>query len=219
MTGDPKSRLLALTRATPSSTRPATRRLAWLVAPASCAVGAALYFALDGVHHGEGRPGWLFAASVACWATVAAVAMWGALDRGRSSLGRSFGWLAAIAVGTPATLFAIMAGIATSHPEVTRLHAERVGFKCLALALACAVLPCVSLVVLRRGSDPVHPAAFGAALGVACGAAAGIVVALWCPVAAPLHVIVGHIAPMVITGLGGSLLGRRFLGLRVVPTR
>ncbi len=213
MTDNPKARLLALTRATPSATRPAARRRAWLVAPVSFAVGAALFFAFGGPEHGRGRPAWFFAASVASWTAVSAAAMWAALDRGRSSLGRSLAWLAAVAAGTPSALFAIMLGFALEHPEVTRLHPERLGLKCLGIALGCAAFPCVSLILLRRGSDPIHPTASGAALGVACAASAGVVVELWCPVAAPLHVIVGHIVPMAVMCLAGAILGSRVLGL------
>jgi hypothetical protein len=72
----------------------------------------------------------------------------------------------------------------------------------------------LSLALLRRGSDPVHPVATGAALGAACGAAAGVMVELWCPVAAPRHVAIGHILPITIVSILGALLGSRVIAMR-----
>jgi len=123
-------------------------------------------------------------------------------------------WLTAVVVGTPALLFAMMFAFAVLHPEVTLLHPERIGYRCLGLTLAGAVFPLLSLAFIRRGSDPVHPVATGAALGAACGAAAGVMVELWCPVAAPRHVAVGHILPIAIVSVLGALLGARVIAMR-----
>ena len=40
-----------------------------------------------------------------------------------------------------------------------------------------------------------------------------ILVDLWCPVAYPLHVLYGHIMPMVVLGLVGAVVGWRYLGM------
>ena len=67
---------------------------------------------------------------------------------------------------------------------------------------------------LRRGSDPVHPRASGAALGAAAGAWASVLIHLHCPVAATDHVLLGHLAPVLFLSLAGVLVGRRLLGVR-----
>ncbi len=72
----------------------------------------------------------------------------------------------------------------------------------------------LGLMLVRRGSDPVHPAATGAALGAACGACAGVMVELWCPVGAPRHVAVGHILPIVVVAILGASVGARFIAMR-----
>ena len=59
-----------------------------------------------------------------------------------------------------------------------------------------------------------HPVASGAALGVASGALAGLLVVLWCPVAAPMHVAVGHVLPIVALAMIGSVLGHHVMALR-----
>jgi hypothetical protein len=212
-----KARILESVRATRSPPRSPTQVYAWLVLPSSVIVGAALFFAFDGVHHGQGRPPWFYVASSLGWAAVAALSIWAAFGRGASAVGRPTPWLTAVAVGTPALLFAMMFAFAVFDPTLTLLHPERLGLKCLGLTVAGAVFPLLSLAFLRRGSDPVHPVATGAALGAACGAAAGVMVELWCPVAAPRHVAVGHILPILIMTILGALLGARVIAMR--PTR
>ena len=73
MTSDLKDHILAHARATPSPTRSVSRVSAWLVLPSSIIVGAALFFAFDGAHHGRGRPAWFYAASSLGWAAVGIV--------------------------------------------------------------------------------------------------------------------------------------------------
>lgn len=214
MTPDIKARVLDAARATPSATRTSSLAFSWLVLPSSVIVAVALFFAFDGVRHGQGRPIWFYLASSIGWAAVASLSMWGALVRGTSAIGRPRTWLLSIAIGTPAVLFAMMFGLAVVYPEVTALHPERLGLKCLGLTVAAAAFPLLALALLRRGSDPVHPVATGAALGAACGASAGVMVEMWCPVAAPRHVVVGHVAPMIIMALLGAVLGARLMAMR-----
>jgi hypothetical protein len=213
VTEELKARILEAARAMPSASRPASRALTWLVLPSSVIVAAALFFAFNGVSHGQGRPLWFYLASSMGWAAVATLSMWGALMRGGSAIGRPRAWLLAVAVGTPAVLFAMMFGFAVVHPEVTMLHPERLGLKCLGLTVAAAAFPLLSLALVRRGSDPVHPIATGAALGAACGASAGVMVEMWCPVAAPRHVVIGHVLPMVLMAVLGALLGARVIAM------
>jgi hypothetical protein len=219
VTQDLKARILAQARSTPSRTRQASRVYAWLVLPSSVIVAAALFFAFNGPHHGQGRASWFYAASTLGWAAVAALSVWGAYLRGGSALGRPSAWLMAIAVGTPALLFTMMFGFAVVHPEVTLLHPERLGLKCLGLTVAAAAFPLLGLSLVRRGSDPVHPVATGSALGSACGASAGVMVEMWCPVAAPRHVAIGHILPIVIMAILGALLGARVIAMRTLRRR
>jgi hypothetical protein len=214
---DIKARILADIEAIPSPSRSTSYLYAWLVLPSSIIVAAALFFAFDGLNHGRGRALWFFVASCAGWAAVAALSMWAAFMRGRSAVGRSRALLLAVAIGTPAVLFAMMFGLAAAHPEVTLVHPERIGFKCLGLTVAAAAFPLIALALIRQESDPVHPVATGAALGSACGASAGVMVEMWCPVASPQHVMVGHIAPIVFMALLGANLGARVIAMRGRP--
>jgi hypothetical protein len=211
---DLKSRILLAARETPSVTRPTSDAYTRLVAPASVIAAAALFFAFDGIEHGAGRARWFYLSSTVCWSGVATLSMWGALGRGGSAVGRPRAWLLAIAAGAPIVLFAFMFAAALVHPELTKIHPERLGLKCFGLALAAAAFPLISLAIARRGSDPTHPLATGAALGAACGASSGVMVEMWCPVATPAHIAFGHILPIVVLTLLGAALGARFIALR-----
>jgi hypothetical protein len=208
-----KERIQAAVRQSPSRTRADVTREKWLVALGSLAVALGLYMGFDGPRHGEGRPTWFFASSIATWVVVASASMWGASGSGRSALGRSRPWLLAIAFGTPALLLGVSLVMAYTHPEVTVLGAEKIGFKCLGLTFAAAACPLIGLAIVRRSSDPVHGRLAGAALGAASGASAGVMVQLWCPVAAPAHVLFGHILPIVVLGVAGAILGKRVIAM------
>jgi hypothetical protein len=54
----------------------------------------------------------------------------------------------------------------------------------------------------------------GVALGVATGAAAAALVDLWCPVGHVPHLLIGHVAPILLLGGLGALVGARTLGVR-----
>lgn len=79
------------------------------------------------------------------------------------------------------------------------------------------MFPLLALIVVRRGSDAVHPAATGAALGAACGASAGVMVEMWCPVSEVRHVAIGHVAPIIALAVVGAALGVRLLAIRGKP--
>jgi len=211
---DIKSRILLAAQATPSTTRPTSRAYTWLVAPASVIAAASLFFAFDGTEHRIGQASWYYVATTVGWSAVAVLSMWGALARGRSALGRPRALLLAITVATPAVLFAFMFGLALMRPEITLVHPEKLGKVCLPLTLAGAAFPLVALVLARRGSDPVHPVATGAALGAACGASSGVMVEMWCPVATARHIAFGHILPIILLTLLGAVLGARFIAMR-----
>ena len=216
---DAKARLLAQMGRTRSPTRQAARATAWTVLPSGLLVALALYFAFDGPEHGKGRPLWFYLASAVSWAAVATLATIGVLGRQPRSSWRSRGALLAVAIGTPALLFALMFGMAFVFPDVAAIHPERLGLKCFGLTVAAAAFPLVALMRVRRGSDPVHPAMTGAALGAACGASAGVMVEMWCPVAAPLHVLVGHIIPIVLLTVLGAVSGARVIAMKARAPR
>ncbi len=116
----------------------------------------------------------------------------------------------ALALGTPIALFAWTQVFAGTYVEPF----SRVGWRCMGITLAAAALPLSTFLLMRRGVEPRRPMALGAAIGAICGAWASVAVAAWCPLTNALHVLAGHVAPVVVLGLLGAGLGRSILGIR-----
>jgi hypothetical protein len=144
---------------------------------------------------------------------LAALALHVAWGRARSMLGHPREVLMALTVGTPVTLFVWKVGWSLAlDPNAWEWWTDdRPGFKCLGLSTLLSSALLGSLVVARRGTDPVQPHVTGAAFGVASAAVAAAFTDLWCPVGAPMHVIIGHIVPMILFGVVGALVGNRIL--------
>lgn len=228
MSADLKSRVLAAAAAETAPTRAAVRRRnVWLglIAAASGLV-AFVTFALL-MSHGEllrfggevalqqrsERSGWLVVTTAGGALGIAAAALWLAMWRGGSMLGRSRWRLLYGVVLIPLALFTWKAGGSVAFGDAMVAWPERPGLRCLALSLLVAIGPLLSFLAVRR-SAPSQPALNGAAMGVAAGACAWVAVDLWCPVAHVPHLLLGHVLPLLLlTGIGASL-GRTFLMLR-----
>jgi hypothetical protein len=209
-----KSRVLSVVQSSPSPTRRTTLGAIRVLIPGAAIVAGCLYFVFDGVHNGQGRAPVVLAASLSVWIGAALVSLWSVVGAGGSPTGRPRPWLLAVAIGMPALVLASMLALfATAKAggglPVAAIH--RAGVRCLGMTFAAAVVPVLALLFVRRGSDPLHPAAHGAAIGASFGAYAGIMVCLWCPDLSPPHVVVGHVTPLVLLALLGATVGARVL--------
>lgn len=222
-----RAQVLAAAAAEASPTRAAvSRRNAFIgVVAAASGVGACMIFAalmsegevmrLGGElaqRHLERSP-WLVAATAGGALGIAAAALWLALDRGRSMLGRSRRWLLYGSVLIPLSLLAWKVGCSIAFGDAMVRWPDRPGLRCLALSIAVAVGPLLSFLTMRRTAF-LHPALNGATIGVASGACAWVAVDLWCPVAYAPHVLLGHALPLAVLGGVGALLGQARLSLR-----
>jgi hypothetical protein len=223
-----KARVLAAAAAEPSPTRAAVRRrnrLISLVAAAS-GIGAFVLFAalISGSHllrlggevmpqqHVE-RPVWLVVTTAGGAGAVAVAALWLALSRGRSMLGRSPRRLLYGSVLIPVSLLAWKLTSSIAFGDAMVAWPDRPGERCLSLSLLVAAGPLLSFLAIRR-TTPVQPALNGAVLGFAAGACAWIAVDLWCPVAYVPHVLLGHVLPLFVLAVAGALLGQALLSVR-----
>ena len=229
---DLKARVLAAAKKTPSPTRDRARirQLAMLIfAFAIASVPTLVYCKIlypefislnltaKDVLQGNTRelPLPLLAWTTAGSFLVAMTVVWAALSRGRSMLGRNSTVLAIVIVATPVVLFCWRYGWALDYDWAFPWYGRSSwGKKCLEVSLATALAPLAAFLTLRRGSDPNHPAATGAAMGVSAGACSWALVDLTCPVGAPLHLLVGHVLPILILGVIGAILGKWLLAVR-----
>src|SRR6185436_21066517 len=95
------------------------------------------------------------------------------MDRGPMMLGRSTRVLVVCAAALPAVVLGwVLAMIAWMQPPCTSppMHDHLV---CFAIGIGFAAAPLAAMLWARRGTDPVHPGATGAALGAAAGAWGG----------------------------------------------
>ncbi len=216
-----KARILAAAQASPSPTRRPTIVSTRLLVPVATVLAGCLYLAFDGVRHGQGRPPGFLAASIAVWTGAAILSLWSVVGTTRSPPGRPRGWLLAVALGMPllvlVSVLALSAVANTAAVPVVAMH--RPGLRCLVMTVAAAVVPVLAFLFVRRGSDPVHPASHGAAIGASFGAYAGIMVCLWCPDPSALHAVLGHVAPLLLLALFGAGVGARVLDLPRDPAR
>ncbi len=228
MSAELRARVLAAAAAEPSPTRAHLRRrnlLAGLVAAASGLGAFVVFAALESEGHllrfgGDVAPHHYLERSVGLVATsaggalvVAMTAVWLALGRGRSMLGRSRRRLLWGGALVPISLLAWKVGSSIAFGAAMVAWPERPGERCLALSLFVAAGPLLSFLAIRR-STPVQPALNGAVLGFAAGACAWVAADLWCPVAYVPHVLLGHVLPLGVLAAAGALLGRALLAPR-----
>jgi hypothetical protein len=223
-----RARVVAAAAAEASPTRAAVSRRNVFISMAAAAsgIGAFVIFAvlmsqselvrLGGevaTHQRLDRSVWLLVTTAGGALGVAATALWLALWRGRSMLGRSRSSLLYGSALIPVGLFAwkVISGLAFGYPMIA--WPERPGLRCLSLSLLVASGPLLAFLAVRRRA-PIRPALNGAAMGVAAGACAWVAVDLWCPVASVPHLLLGHVLPLGILAAVGALLGDALLSLR-----
>lgn len=213
LTPDLKHRILAAAASEASPTRrqrivgSAIRALSTLALPL-------LLFTLIGGARPGPRPLGLVAMTALGTSIIAAWALFAAFGSGPSMLGRTRGRLLATAVFVPVAFLIWKVAASSGVAHMMDPWPDRPGLRCFAVTTLLAAWPLVALGWERWGSDPVHPRALGLALGVGTGAAAAVLVDLWCPVGHVPHLLTGHVAPMLLLGGLGALVGARVLGVR-----
>lgn len=163
----------------------------------------------------HGRPYGYIAALFFTWLPIAGAATWAGVGQGRSMLGRPAGWLVAVVALTPVSLLAGWAAVATAWPstlhDASGIHQHVV---CYIGTLLFSIGPLVAFSQLRRGTDPVAPRLTAAAIGTAAAAWAALALHLVCGFTAPVHILLGHVAPVAFAALLGALLLSRRVAVR-----
>jgi hypothetical protein len=204
---DLRARVLAEAAAAPSPTRVAHRRRVLVVLAVGALATALLFMAMGGFAAGA-RPIELIAATAGSAILAAVVLTRLSAGRRGSMLGQPRSvLLAAVVVAAP--LLALVALLATRvWPAAESEPVAGAYAACGVMSLAQGALPLLALLVLRRGTDPVHPMVTGAAMGMTAGAWSVVMAYLRCPHAEATHGIVAHVLPtLVLTALGAGLGG------------
>jgi hypothetical protein len=212
MSAELRARVLSAAAQTPAPTRAqvALTRL-WLFAGA-LAGALAIFFVQGGVRP-TGRPLVLVALTTLGTSVFVAAGMYFLFTRvPRSMSRRPFALVVAV------TVLSALAFVTWRH-EVSAVYGlvvpwpDRVGFRCLRVGVLTGALPLFAALVTWRRTDPVTPAATGAAFGAGAGLGSAVLTDLWCPVSYLPHLVLGHVLPIVVLSCVGALCG--YVALRV----
>lgn len=204
-----KARIMAEAAAAPSPTRPQGRRATRLVLAASIAAGVAFFELAGGLAHARDRPLVLTVRLADGWALASAALTWLVVRFG-TPLVRSAEILRAACIAAPAALVLWIA-----HFNGAYVDPPAGGpWACIVTSLAGASFSLAGILWARRESEARHPATLGAAIGATCGAWAGVLALLRCPETVPMHALLAHALPLVVTTLVGALAGARVLAIR-----
>lgn len=207
-----KLRVLAAARGHPAPERTDTFLPGLGLAALAAVAMVALTALAGGPSHAADRPAVSGAWIVGGTFALAVAATWLSLPSRRSMLSPARGQLLAVAIGVPVLVGAWLLLWHGTYDDPL----VRTGFRCFALTAATAPWPFMALAYFSRRLDPRHPALAGAALGATAGAWAAVMVELWCPLAVLDHVVLGHVLPIALLVLAGSVYGARKFGLRRV---
>ena len=210
---DPKQRVLAAAARAPAPTRAETiRARVWLLA-SGIAGAIGIFFFKGGVRLTD-RPPSLVALTSLGTSVIGGIGMYFLFTtRGRSMLRRPRTLLVAAALLSVVGFLVWKVGFSSVYDLAGRWP-DRAGFKCLRLGIATGALPLFAALVAWRRTDPLTPAATGAAFGAGAGLGSAVLVDLWCPVAYLPHLLLGHVLPIVVLAGLGALFGWRILRVR-----
>jgi hypothetical protein len=203
-----KERTLAEVARRSAPTRPQAKTRALIAYTAATRAMAVVFFAAGGIDHSRGRPLVYTVLMAAGACAIALVATTAALGRGGSMLGRSLRVLALVAALVPVGTFVWLVAWHNRYADPF----TRIGYRCLGLTLVLGIAPLLVTAFLRAGVRA--PRASGAAIGAVSGAWAGVGVDLWCPLAEPYHVALGHVLPILILVAVGAIVGHFILRMR-----
>jgi len=210
-----RARVLAAAAATPSITRSKGRVTARVLLAASVALGVTVFEGVGGFAHGAGRPLRVTLALAGGWSAMSALLTWLVVGRGGSTLARRPLLVGAAVLAMPFALILWMHLFNGTYAEPY----QAIGYRCLRYTLIISALPLATFLALRRAVEPRHPAVLGAGAGAACAAWAGALVDLWCPLTNTMHVLVGHVAPILAATALGAAIGHFTLGVRSIRSK
>jgi len=212
-----RARVLAEVARTPSPTRADYKRRIMLVAAIGALATVSLFLGTGGMSPGT-RPVEMIAFTVGFALVAAAVLTRLSSGQSGSMLGRSRPLLLTAVVVTAPVLAVVALCASTFWPHAAEDHVESgAHLACGAMSVLQGALPLLALLLPKRGTDPVHPAVTGAALGMTAGAWTVVMAYMRCPHGNAMHCIVAHVVPtLILTALGAGL---GWLLLRVRTTQ
>ncbi|WP_437621419.1 NrsF family protein [Sorangium sp. So ce1151] len=200
-----RARVLSSVEAEPSPSRPALERRTRVALGGSGALLAAVALTGRGPHSHDVAwwlgAGWLALMSAA--ATTLALT-----GRRPVSVAVRRAWIAVVAaaLGVAASVSWLPDPFASVPPAA---HGE-----CSAMTLGLGAALALTVTRARSGSDPIAPARTGLLIGVLAGLWSAATIAFRCGHAQVDHLLVSHVAPVLIVAVAGLIAGKRWLSVR-----
>ncbi len=203
---DLRARVLAEAARTPSPTRAVFKRRVLVIAGIGALATASLFLAMGGMRPGT-RPVEMIGFTAGFGLMAAAILTRLSSTGHGPMLGRPRSVLLTAVVVTAPLLALAALGATMAWPESAVDEAgARATVACGLMSVAQGILPLLALLLPRRGTDPVHPAVTGAALGMTAGAWTAAMAYLRCPHTGAMHCILAHVVPtLVLTAIGAAL--------------
>lgn len=209
-----RARVLAEIAKTPAQTRGEHQKRIFLIAAIGALATTSLFFAMGGFSRGT-RPLELVLFTSGFGLIAAMVMTRVSSGVTGSMLGRPRQTLLLTCVAAAPVLAVVALTAAAIWPaSAAEELPNRAHVGCAVATIIQGALPLIALVVPRRGTDPVHPAITGAALGMTAGAWTAMMAYLRCPHAQAFHCVAAHVIPTIVLTMLGALLGRALLKIR-----
>jgi len=149
--------------------------------------------------------------SLALLAALAGAATFVALRRSRMGSEITSLVLAASLVVPIYAAVTLINPLHAGDPFPPPVHLSPWGARCLVLAAITGAIALASFTTALRRAIPVASGLRGAVLGAAAGAWAGLALFVFCPAGEYLHLLVGHLLPVVALTLAGAVVVPRAL--------
>lgn len=205
-----RAKILGEVTAAPSPTRQAWQLRTIAAALGGVVAAVALFFAIGGVSLGRRPTAYLTTLGVAWVVLLLAMAPW-ALARGASSVGRPKTRLFLLSLLTPLLVLVVFALGALVWPATRALDDGRSDLRCFTFAVLLSAFPYAAFLWMKRRVVLVHPTAEAAAAGMFAGSLGALLITLRCECSQVLHLLLGHVLPVVLLGGLSALLAGRWL--------
>lgn len=156
-------------------------------------------------------PPWYVASWCIAPAALCGVALWVAVRMQRSALGVRATMAMALSLALPATLMVFALGLPMPHLKGPTVDLWSSTLRCFELTFVGALPPLLFAAIALRRAFATAARYRGALVGSACGLLSGLVMNLHCPVLDPMHLLVGHVIPVLASVLLGAWVGYRWL--------
>jgi hypothetical protein len=205
-----EQRIRAMLANEKAPTRAVVVRHRWLAFAGAIALSVVQLLALGFREDLSSLPLWYTAGWLIAPVALCGVALWLAVLMQARSLGVRVLVASAFCFLLPAALAALALGLPVPHVQPAA-HPWSGTLRCFEWTLAGALPPLAFAAVALRRAFATAAAHRGALVGAACGLLSGAVINIHCPMIDPMHLLLGHVFPVMGSVLLGAWVGHRWL--------